>query len=257
MDAVTEPIAVAVKAKAPRAGHVKTRLCPPLSAAEAAALARAFLLDAIALVRGLDGVRPALAFAPAEARALFAELAPGFALLAQRPGDLGARMRGALEDLLARGAPGAILVGSDVPTLPRGVLAHAVSRLRDADLVLGPSEDGGYYLIGVRAPRPALFEAIAWSTDTVCAETVARARSLGLDVVLLPTWFDVDTPADLDRLEAALDTGRAAARVPAAVRHPAPISGGPDARGALAARGHDAPHTRAALAARRAATAAR
>src|SRR5262249_19232182 len=117
---------------------------------------------------------------------------------------LGARLAHAFEDLLADGAPAAIVMGSDIPTLPRAVLATALEGVARADLVLGPSEDGGYYLIGLRAPRAAVFADMVWSTAGVLEETLHRARALGLDVDLLPAWFDVDTGADLERLEVSL-----------------------------------------------------
>ena len=170
---------LAVMAKAPRAGLVKTRLCPPLSPDEAAELARAFLLDAVDQVRSVAAARPAMAYAPVDARAFFHALAPDFALVAQRGDDLGARLSHAFEDLLADGAPGAIVIGSDVPTLPSAVLAAALDRLAGADLVLGPSEDGGYYLIGLREPRAGALrghgvEHRRWSSRRRCA---GRARS--------------------------------------------------------------------------------
>lgn len=195
---------LAIMAKAPRAGEVKTRLCPLLRPGEAAALARAFLLDAIALVAGVGTARPAIAYAPAEAAPVFAALAPGFALFAQRGADLGARLAHAFEDLLATGAPAAVVIGSDVPTVPRAHLEAALTHVADADVVLGPSEDGGYYLIGLRAARAELFRDMTWSVSGVLEETVGRARRLGLRVALLPTWFDVDTGEDLARLEASL-----------------------------------------------------
>ena len=149
---------------------------------------------------------------PVDARAFFHALAPDFALVAQRGDDLGARLSHAFEDLLADGAPGAIVIGSDVPTLPSAVLGAALERLAGADLVLGPSEDGGYYLIGLREPRAALFADMAWSTAVVFEETMRRASALGLDVGLLPAWFDVDTAADLERLEASLAAPGSGAR---------------------------------------------
>jgi hypothetical protein len=153
-----------------------------------------------------------MAYAPVDARAFFHALAPDFALVAQRGDDLGARLSHAFEDLLADGAPGAIVIGSDVPTLPRAVLVAALERLAGADLVLGPSEDGGYYLIGLREPRAALFADMAWSTEGVFDETLRRAGALGLDVGLLPAWFDVDTAVDLERLQASLATSGPGAR---------------------------------------------
>ncbi|HLF47828.1 MAG TPA: TIGR04282 family arsenosugar biosynthesis glycosyltransferase [Methylomirabilota bacterium] len=109
-------------------------------------------------------------------------------------------------EFLGNGHAGAVAIDSDTPTLPTEHLAEAVARLRrgDADLVLGPSEDGGYYLIGLRAPHPELFDGIRWSTPEVMPETLRRAEEKGLRVALLPTWYDVDTPTDLARLRAAL-----------------------------------------------------
>lgn len=202
---------VAVMAKAPRAGEVKTRLCPPLSPAQAAALANALLLDAVEQVRSLEAATPAMAYAPAEARPLFEALAPDFALVPQRGADLGARLAHVFDDLLALGVTGAIVIGSDAPTLPRAVLDAALGRIGTVDLVLGPSADGGYYLIGLREPRPELFADIAWSTATVFEATLARARARGLRTAILPTWFDVDTGEDLDRLEASLAAAGSAA----------------------------------------------
>jgi rSAM/selenodomain-associated transferase 1 len=201
-------VAVAIMAKAPRPGQVKTRLCPPLAAAEASELYRCFLLDKIAQVRALDRAWPAVAYTPADAREEFERLAPGFGLLAQRGRGLGERLIHAVADLAAAGHRGVIATDTDTPTLPLPCLAAAVRVLEgaEADVVLGPTEDGGYYLVGVSAPVPALFEDMPWSTPAVLARTLERARALGLAVRLLPAWFDVDTAPDLDRLRAALAT---------------------------------------------------
>lgn len=200
------PVAVAIMAKAPRVGEVKTRLCPPLRPAEAAALYRCFLLDKIDQVRALTEAHPALAYTPAEGRALFEELAPGFTLVLQRGPDLGARLASTLAQLLADGHPAALAIDSDTPTLPSAFLEQAVDLIRrpGPDVVLGPSADGGYYLIGVRAARRELFEGIPWSTPRVLTETVRRAAAAGLTTTCLPSWFDVDTPGDLERLRASL-----------------------------------------------------
>ena len=201
-------IAVAIMAKAPRPGTVKTRLCPPLLATEAAALYRCFLLDKIASVGRLADARPVIAYTPDDARAEFDALAPGFALVAQDGSDLGARLHATLAGLLAAGHAGAIAVDSDTPTLPGGFLQQAVDCLSrpGPDVVLGPTEDGGYYLIGVRAPHRELFERMPWSTSEVLDATRRRAAAAGLRAVCLPSWFDVDTPDDLERLRAMLDT---------------------------------------------------
>jgi uncharacterized protein len=127
-------------------------------------------------------------------------------LLAQRGEDLGARQARLISDVLSLGHQGALVIGTDSPTLPRECLDEAVSLVMapDVDLVLGPTDDGGYYLIGLRAPCPALFEGMPWSTSAVLPRTLDRAQRLGLRVACLPAWFDVDTKADLERLAAEL-----------------------------------------------------
>src|SRR5215471_3979361 len=199
-------VAVAIMAKAPRPGTVKTRLCPPLLATEAAALYRCFLLDKIAAVGGLVDTRPVIAYTPDDARPEFDVLAPGFAFVAQDGPDLGARLHATLAGLLAAGHAGAIAVDSDTPTLPSGFLQQAVDCLSrpGPDVVLGPTEDGGYYLIGVRSPHRELFEGVPWSTSEVLEITRRRAAAAGLRAVDLPSWFDIDTPDDLERLRAML-----------------------------------------------------
>jgi rSAM/selenodomain-associated transferase 1 len=203
---VDPAVGLAVMAKAPRPGTVKTRLCPPLRAVEAADLARCFLLDAVERAASVVGVRPIVAYAPVEARVEFEALTPGFALIAQRGGDLGERQGGLVEDILTLGHEAALLIGTDSPTLPPETLDEAVSLVMasDVDVVVGPTEDGGYYLIGLRAPCPTLFEGMPWSTSAVLSLTLDRAQRLGLRAVCLPTWYDVDTGTDLARLESDL-----------------------------------------------------
>ena len=202
----TAPVAVAIMAKTPRPGEVKTRLCPPLSAAGAAELYRCFLLDKIEQVRSLKTASPAIAYTPAEGRAFFEQVAPDFVLVAQRGVDLGDRLANSLGEQLERGHRAALAIDSDTPTLPRGFLEQALDLVTapDVDVVLGPTEDGGYYLIGLRALHRELFEAMAWSTSQVLPETIRRAEAKRLRVACLPTWYDVDTPADLARLRTAL-----------------------------------------------------
>jgi rSAM/selenodomain-associated transferase 1 len=193
-------------AKAPRAGAVNTRLCPPLAPREAAALARGFLRDKVAQVRGLRGTSPVIAYAPTSGRDLFERLAPDFALLPQQGRDLGERLRSALGALLRSGHQAAIAIGTGTPTLPAALLQRAVDLAAsgDVDVVVGPAEDGGYYLIGVRADYPTLFDDIPWSTPAVLQITRRRADVAVLRSAFLPTWFDVDTAEDLARLRAAL-----------------------------------------------------
>ena len=198
--------AVVMMAKAPQAGEVKTRLRPPLTAAATAALYRAFLLDTVTKISSLSGAQAVVSYAPADCEAFFADLAPHWRRLPQRGADLGARMHHCFQQLLARDYDHVLLTGSDLPTLPRRVLSLAIQLAASPriDVIIGPSEDGGYYLIGLRTPRPALFEDMVWSTPDVLAETVRRAERLGLRLAYLPTWRDIDTPDDLARLQAAL-----------------------------------------------------
>jgi rSAM/selenodomain-associated transferase 1 len=214
-------LAVAVMAKAPGFAPVKSRLQPPLTADEARALATAFLLDRLDGVAALSDADAVLAFSPAEAATALRTLTPpGVRLLAQRGGGLGDRLTHLFDDLLAEHA-GALALDADSPTLSMAWVADGLATLGagEADVVLGPSEDGGYWSIGLRAPCPELFADVPWSTELVLATTCARAKALGLSVRLLPRWFDVDTEADLRRLcdEIAVSGGpwRTAALVPA------------------------------------------
>lgn len=202
-------LAIAVMAKAPEAGQVKTRLVPPLSHEEAAELYRCFLLDKLLQVGQLEGVDRYLAYTPYEASLLMRELAPSsFSLISQAGSDLGDRLHRLSASLLERGHPGVIIIDSDTPTLPTTYLRESVDRLRDVptDLVLGPAEDGGYYLIGLKRPCRALFEGIQWSGPSVLAMTLQRASAERLQIATLPSWFDVDTADDLRRLRLDLAT---------------------------------------------------
>jgi rSAM/selenodomain-associated transferase 1 len=203
---IVRPVAVAIMAKAPRAGEVKTRLCPPLSLVDAAELYRRLLLDKIEQVSSLRMASLAIAYTPAEARAFFEEVAPGFVLVPQRGADLGDRLANSLGELLGQGHRGALAIDSDTPTLPLAFLQQALDLIvtPEIDVVLGPTEDGGYYLIGLRAVHRELFEAMAWSTQQVLSETIRRADAKGLRVACLPPWYDIDSPDDLARLRMAL-----------------------------------------------------
>jgi rSAM/selenodomain-associated transferase 1 len=191
--------------KPAREGQVKTRLIGDLTAAEAAALHAAFLADLLDRLReGELELRIAWALAPGEE--IPAGPVPG---VRQEGSDLGGRLYRALADAAAEAGAVAAL-GSDHPTLPLELVHRAFERVESgADVVLGPAEDGGYYLIALRAGAvaPRLFAEIAWSTDQVLAATLARCRELGLAVELLPMAADVDTPEDLRRLAARMADG--------------------------------------------------
>ena len=201
--------ALAVMARAPEPGQVKTRLVPPLSYESAAELYRCLLLDKLLQVSQLPGIDPYLAYTPIEARQSMLELLPkAVTLIPQAGSDLGDRLHRLSAILLERGHPAAILIDSDSPTLPTPYLLDAIARLQSGttDLVLGPAEDGGYYLIGLKRPCRALFDDIPWSGPEVLTETLHRATTQRLQVATLPSWFDVDTPEDLTRLRHDLAT---------------------------------------------------
>ena len=202
-----KPPALVIMAKEPAVGRTKTRLCPPLRLEQAAALYEALLRDTIDRAAGLEGVQLAVAVTPAEALNTFRPWCPPDTLLLPVTGaDIGDCLNQVLSLLLSRGYAGAMALNSDGPTLPIEQLRQAVARLDRADVVLGPGEDGGYYLIGLKEQHPGLFQGIDWSTERVAAQTLEKAGILGLCVSLLPTWYDVDTAADLVRLRAEVAT---------------------------------------------------
>jgi hypothetical protein len=201
---MSDPVLV-IMAKRPAVGHTKTRLSPPLTLAEAAALYGAMLRDTIQLGARLEGVQLAIAVTPPEATSTFQRIGPPDIILLPVAGvDIGDCLNQVLSSLLAAGHPQAIALNSDGPTLPKAYLRQGFVRLDDADVVLGPNEDGGYYLIGLKQACPELFQDIEWSSERVTDQTLARAQAMGLSVSMLPTWYDVDTSADLDRLQGEL-----------------------------------------------------
>jgi len=216
--------AMGVMAKSPRPGRAKTRLCPPLQPADAAALSAAFLRDItenIALASRSAPIHGCIAYAPAGDEHAFAgHLAEGTGLLladgspAMPPivQGFGRCLLHAAQALFAAGFGAVCLVNSDSPTLPTVCLIEAArALLMPGDrIVLGPADDGGYYLLGMKQPHMHLFADIAWSTSSVAAATRERATSLGLDVVTLRAWYDVDDAASLERLIAGEDDGYAA-----------------------------------------------
>jgi rSAM/selenodomain-associated transferase 1 len=194
-----------VVAKRPATGQTKTRLCPPLTGEAAAALYECFLRDTLDVMRQIPNVECGIAFLPEAARDYFSTLAPDMQLSLQQGDDLGARLDHLLTVALEAGASQAVVMDSDSPTLPPDYLVQAFDALDGpSDVVLGPCEDGGYYLIGMKRPQPRLLRDVQMSTPHVVRDTIALAEQLGLKVALLPTWYDVDTVAELDRLRAEL-----------------------------------------------------
>ena len=229
--------AFALMAKVPVAGAVKTRLTPPLTPEEAAKLSMCFLRDMTTNVAGLsgNGTKGVVLYTPADAEEMLHDLLPNhFELVPQRGETLGERLINAADELLSDGFESVCLINSDSPTLPGEILRTAASLLaQEGDrVVLGPSQDGGYYLIGLKRPHHYLFKRIAWSTADVLAHTVERAAEIDLPVDLLPTWYDVDDAATLRLLCQELSL----------------LTGGNDS-GSQLHGGFDAPYTRSYLAA--------
>ena len=206
--------AIGVMAKAPRSGFSKTRLCPPLRPDQAARLSAAFLRDItenIAQAARQTPIAGFVAYAPEGQEALFdGHLAAGTGLLLAdgsplMPPDVrgfGRCLLHAILTMLARGHGSAVVLNSDSPTLPTAVLVRTATALAAPGdrVVLGPADDGGYYLLGMKAAHAHLFADVAWSTDSVAETTRTRAAQQGIDVVELPVWYDVDDQAALTRL---------------------------------------------------------
>lgn len=200
--------ALVVMAKEPAVGRVKTRMHPPLSLEQAAALYTAMLEDVLAAsvaacrALELDGV---LALHPPDACARFAAQVPrGLRVIAQRGASLSERMTCAVAEVAAGGASPVLLRGSDSPLLGEATLAEALAALETADVVLTPDPDGGYGLVGVRRPVPGLFEH-AMSTERVLEDTIANAEARGLLVARTQPGFDLDTAQDLLRFKQLRD----------------------------------------------------
>ena len=196
--------ALVFMAKWPEAGHAKTRLSPPLTPAEAAELARCFLLDTLAGA-ACAGADRWVAFAPLTAAAQFRRLVGTHAgLIPAEAPHLGGALRRAQGAALAMGYRRVALVGADLPHLPVSRYAEAFAALAEADVVLGPSADGGYYLLAAERETPRLFAEVDWSTPVVYRQTRARAAAAGLRVAAITGCDDVDTADDLPALYTAL-----------------------------------------------------
>lgn len=223
---------IAVMAKASLPGRTKTRLVPPLNFEEAAHCNTAFLRDAADNILAASthcSLAGYMAFGPPQARGFFLENLPSeIGLIDAWHPDFGDCLASAIAQLLQRGHASAVVLNSDSPTLPTSLLIEtaAMLALPGDRIVIGPADDGGYYLLGVKALHPRLFQHIAWSTEHVAQQTLERAGELGLSVHVLPKWYDVDDLAALKVLQAELFEGRSFA---------------------FDLRPHDARHTRALI----------
>jgi len=191
-----------VFARWPEPGRVKTRLSPALPPDLACALHEAMLRDVLEAGRGSSAERRYLYWtdAPADRAWSTAAREAGFVESLQHGGDLGARLETAFDDLLSKPDQRAVIVGSDCPDLSSAAIDEAFRRLEGYDVVLGPTRDGGYYLVGLRRPAPDLFRDIPWGSQEVFAVTLGRARHAEFAVTRLEPMDDIDTPEDLIRL---------------------------------------------------------
>lgn len=197
-----------VFAKEPVLGQVKTRLAKSISNEYALRLYKAFVQDTIQLGSGIEADLKILAWTGEGFPEYLKSIAPDWILFKQSGKDLGERMHNAFMYAKDLGAYQSIVIGTDSPTLPPTFIEEAYERLSDHDMVIGPCQDGGYYLIGLRSSHPELFENTDWSTDTTMIQTLQNARALGKITHPLPQWFDVDTLDDLEQLRDSLNRDR-------------------------------------------------
>lgn len=191
--------ALIVVAKRPAPGKTKTRLSPPLTPEMASALYECFLRDTLDLMQQVKDAQHIIAYL--DEPDYFKRLAPNFELIPQNGHDLGERLDNALTDCFSQGYGHVVIMDSDSPTLPSEYLNQAFSELAGgADVVLGPCGDGGYYLIGARNPIPRLLREVQMSTPTVAKDTIAMSKEEGLNLAILPVWYDVDDGTSLTRL---------------------------------------------------------
>lgn len=223
-------VAVGIFCKTPSAGFSKTRLSPPLRPKDCAVLSACFIHDLAATIHDLarEGAAvPYAVYTPLGSEHQLRPLLPAsFRMLPQCDADFGGRLLQATTELLAAGHTGAILVNADSPTLPAPILRAAVRALCDGEdvVVLSPALDGGYTLIGLSRPHARLFAGIPWSTPQVYRLTIERAAEIGVPVVAVPGWYDVDDKETLRLLEAELAGERPAFAEPGLVGAPAPAT---------------------------------
>ncbi|MBI5142035.1 MAG: TIGR04282 family arsenosugar biosynthesis glycosyltransferase [Nitrospirae bacterium] len=199
-DSGTKP-ALVIFTKEPKPGLVKTRFMPTLTADECAGLQEGFIADVLDKFAGRDDIAVSICFTPDNSR--YFELF-GLPAFPQGDGDIGGRMFRALHRVMSFGAEKAVLIGTDMPHIDSGAIDDALAALDSADVVFGPADDGGYYLVGIKKPAcSAIFTGVEWSTPHVLAQSEDAARAAGLATARIQPGFDIDTPEDLARLMAS------------------------------------------------------
>ncbi|MCQ9208759.1 MAG: TIGR04282 family arsenosugar biosynthesis glycosyltransferase [Omnitrophica bacterium] len=194
-----------VFAKEPTKDKVKTRLSTGLSASGCLNLYKAFLKDTINLVKNIRCTEKILAYdSDGQSPHYLRRIAPHFTFYQQKGKDLGIRMHNAFKFAQKKTTAKTVILGSDSPSLPLNFIKKAFKQLEKCDLVVGPSLDGGYYLIGLKEPSIKLFKGISWSSESVLEDTIKRAKVLKKKVALLDRWYDVDSPEALQHLKADL-----------------------------------------------------
>ncbi|MCI0527457.1 MAG: TIGR04282 family arsenosugar biosynthesis glycosyltransferase [Nitrospira sp.] len=198
----SEEAALAILAKAPLPGEVKTRLFPDFNPRQAVQLYQAFVLDTLTRLEPIRKIKRYLACYPSSTDPFFKRLGEDYQieLLDQQGRDLGERMGGVVKVLMERCCRQVVLIGTDIPTLPMSYVEMAFEALNRCSVVLGPSQDGGYYLIGLSCYIPEIFKGIPWSTEKVFELTIQKIYSLGYECETLPLWFDVDDIKGLNAL---------------------------------------------------------
>ena len=192
-------ICLGVFAKCWTPGEVKTRLAASIGAQKAAALHRQFVAATLTRLEAIDAER-VIAYWPPESESEFKKLAPTWQRFAQTPGDLGDRLRAFFAAQFASGYQRVLIVGSDSPNLPINYVDQAFETLDDFSIVLGPSDDGGYYLIGAKSTPVAALAEIPWGSNKVWKTTIDRLNAAGIPFGTIPVWYDVDRREDLTRL---------------------------------------------------------
>lgn len=186
-----------------------TRLCPPLSPEQAAAIQRACIRLVCERAFRSWPVQPVLVITPDDAEKSFRQfVGPYVPILPQGGGDLGKRLDRAFKATFDEGAQRVLVVGADSPTMPQRLLAGAVDALEKSDAVIGPCDDGGFYILGLHQFKNGLFDGIDWSTDRSAEQMIKQMKSCGMKVVELEAWYDIDRPEDLERAAEDLATAR-------------------------------------------------